>query len=127
MGRKMMNELNYYRYNDPLVYDEYSYSNNLYLEEYEVIKKTPCGVWILFPDKNIWNTKTNKYDLGKKFILEQSIYNKTITKKRFAWPTKKEALNSYIHRKTYQIGILENKLENAKTFLAKAKELNGNV
>ena len=116
----------YYRYNDPILFDEYTYGN-IYLEEYEVIKKTPCGVWILFPDKNRWNTKNKKYDLGKKFILERSTWYKTITKKRFAWPTKKEALDSYVHRKTYQIGMLEYKLENAKTFLAKAKELNGNV
>ena len=118
-----MNELNYYRYSDPILYDEYSSYNNLDLEEYEVIKKTPCGVWILFPNRNRWNVKTQKYDLGKKFILEQSTWYKTITKKRFAWPTKKEALDSYIYRKTYQIGMLENKLENAKTFLAKAKEM----
>ena len=123
-GYKIMDdELNYYRYNDPLVYDEYSYDDKLDLEEYEVIKKTTCGVWILFPNRNRWNTETNKYDLGKKFILERSTWYKTITKKRFAWPTKKEALNSYIYRKIYQIARLEYQLENGKSFLAKAKEM----
>jgi hypothetical protein len=123
----MDNELNYYRYDDPILYDEYSSSNELYLREYEVIKKTPCGVWILFPNKNIWDSKNNKYQLGKKFILERSTWYKTITKKRFAWPTKAEALASYIYRKEYQVNILEYKLENAKEFLAKAKEMQNEV
>jgi hypothetical protein len=123
----MDNELNYYRYDDPILYDEYSSSNELYLREYEVIKKTDCGVWILFADRNKWDSKNNKYQLGKKFILERSLWYKTTTKKRFAWPTKAEALISYIHRKEYQINILEYKLENAKEFLAKAKEMQNEV
>jgi hypothetical protein len=117
----MDSELNYYRYDDPILYDEYSSSNELYLREYEVIKKTDCGVWILFPDKNVWDSKNNKYQLGKKFILEKGMDH--FTRKRFAWSTKTEALISYIHRKEYQINILEYKLENAKEFLAKAKEI----
>ena len=123
----MDNELNYYRYDDPILYDEYSSSNELYLLEYEVIKKTDCGVWILFPDKNVWDSKNNKYQLGKKFILERSLWHKTITRKRFAWSTKELALISYIYRKEYQVNILEYKLENAREFLAKAREMQKDI
>lgn len=119
--------MTYYRYSDPFLFDEYSYNNGLYLEEYEVIKSTPCGVWIRFPDRDKYLYDSLKYIQGKKFILEKSIWCKTTTKKRFAWATKHEALNSYIYRKQYQIGILENKLEDIKSFLKIAKKMQKDI
>ena len=41
----------------------------------------------------------------------------------WAWPTKKEALNSFIIRKQRQIEILERQLENTKVALRKAENL----
>ena len=119
--------MKYYRYFDPESYDEYTPGDKLYLEEYEVLKQTPCGIWILFPDRNRWNIEIQKYELGKKFILERSLYNKTTTNKRFAWLTKKEALISYIARKEKQIGILNCQLDNAKNYLDIAKEMQKDI
>lgn len=110
--------MTYYRYSDPLLFEEYQYDslNELQLEQYEVLKVTSCGVWIFYPNRNKWNTKTNKYDLGKKFILEKYWYKKT-TNKRFAWPTKEEALISYKARKEKQIRLLEGQLEYIRKYL----------
>jgi hypothetical protein len=108
----------YYRYEDPMIYgDEYSARIELKLSTYEVLKITPCGVWIKYPERNKLGYKEDVcigYIEGKKFILERSLWYKTVTKKRFAWPTKEEALESYKHRKLYQINILEGQLNRAK-------------
>jgi hypothetical protein len=112
--------MTYYRYNDgPFNYENEGY---ILLNSYEVLSETKCGVWIRFPDKDKYTYHPSfKFIRGKKFILEKYCGN-TPTNKRFAWPTKDEALISYIARKEKQIAILENQLENAKEFLAKAKE-----
>jgi hypothetical protein len=112
--------MTYYRYNDGNFYSDYTDNNyNLELRTYNVIKETKCGVWIKF-------TKIGHWEDGKKFILEKYCGN-TSTNKRFAWPTKELALISYIARKEKQVNILEYKLNNAKEFLAKAKEMQNEV
>jgi hypothetical protein len=76
-----------YRYMDTWLY----YAENraprvtiqLYL--YQVIKRTPCGVWIEHPDK----------PQGKFILLN--------TRKAFAYPTKEEAWNSFSIRKARQL------------------------
>ena len=78
------------QFDDPL--PGYTLSVNLY--SYPIIRKTPKGVWI--------------DDYGKeRFILLSA-------KKKFACQTKKEALESFIARKTQQIRILSNQLDQAK-------------
>jgi hypothetical protein len=91
----------YYRYESrfyvSLSDDDYQSVNNLFgtscevaFEEYEVFKKTAKGVWV-----------QDKYGCGyKKFILNKA-------KKRFAYPTKKQALESFIKRKQSQLKHLE--------------------
>jgi hypothetical protein len=110
--------MTYYRYEDGINYDE---ETEIRLLDFEVIKETPCGKWIRFPERDRYLYSPIKYIQGKKFILEKGWDH--FTCKRFAWPTKEEALVSYITRKEKQIAILENQLENAKEFLAKAKEM----
>ena len=65
------------------------------LEEYEVERETPCGYWIRGERK--WVPKDGK--------------------KRYAYPTKEEALESFRARKRRQIGILRKQLANAEVFL----------
>jgi len=111
----------YYRYNDPIFLIDEIPSNQLELSEYKVLKITPCGVWIKYPEHDRYLYSPIKYIEGKKFILEKSIYNNAITRKRFAWSTKEEALASYKYRKQYQINILERQLKQAKENLEIAK------
>ena len=73
------------------------------LNEYKVIKETPKGVWL-------------GYDIGisfsnwKRFVLLNS-------RKRFACPTKVEAMVSFIARKRAQIRIYKARLESAEMAL----------
>jgi len=114
--------MTYYRYNDGINYlDEEDESIYLRLETYEVIKETKCGVWIRYLKNNKYSYDPFKFVEGKKFILEKGVNH--FTRKRFAWPTKEEALASYIARKESQIGILSSQLNNAKEFYAKAGEM----
>jgi hypothetical protein len=115
--------MNYYRYDDPMWYEGEYEPYELLLNEYKVLKITPRGVWIKYPRNDKY--PVGKYIEGKKFILEKiGYFNKEKTKKRFAWPTKEEALISYKKRKEGQIWIIENQLRIAKLNLELAKGIN---
>lgn len=74
-------DLIFYRYDG---YDSYSLKNPT---EYIAVSETKCGYWIVY----------KHYTAGKKrWISKTSV-------KRFAYPTKKEALVNYIFRKRSQI------------------------
>lgn len=77
-------------------------SSHLRLEMYEVVKHTPKGVWIYLG----WE--------GKRFVLRDA-------RKRFACPTKEEALESFMARKRRQIRILTAQRKNAKEALRLAE------
>jgi hypothetical protein len=64
---------------------------------FSVIKETPGGYWI-----KVLGARNNKKWVSK------------YARKRFAYPTEKEAFTSYRARKRRQIEILEARLEQAK-------------
>lgn len=86
----------YYRYEEVLTGHP---RVTIYLRVYNVIKHTPCGVWIELP-----------YGMGKRFILNYA-------RKRYALPTKEEALKSFRARKQRQVEIYRAKLEIAELAL----------
>lgn len=67
------------------------------VEEIAIVKHTPRGYWVLprYSDKKRWVSK--------------------FSTKRFAYPTKKEALKSLLHRKKKQIKILKNQIAIAES------------
>lgn len=71
----------------------------LELRTYNLMKETPKGYWIGYGSfsKFCW----------KKWIPKES-------RKRFAYPTKKEALNNYIKRTEKRIDIMEYKISSCK-------------
>lgn len=76
-------------------------------EEYEVLKKTAKGVWV-----------QDKYGCGyKKFVLN-------CARKRFAYPTKKQALESFIKRKQSQLKHLQRGLRDTNYSLSIALKMN---
>lgn len=88
--------------------DEWGYSvgpstTNVNLREYRVIRTTPKGAWIEY------------YGLNKFVKLD--------ARKRFACPTKEEALASFMARKKKQIHILSSQLQNAETALRMADRI----
>ena len=80
-----------------------SYTHALRPYEFDVDKETEKGYWVLTFE-------------GRKWISKYSI-------KRYAYPSKKEALEAFIYRKKRQVGIMENRLGHVKHYLALAKEL----
>jgi hypothetical protein len=69
----------------------------LYLHRYQILKRTPKGVWI----KTGWTDKDRKYV-------------RLTARKRYASPTKEEAWESFIARKTRQASILYNQMMQAE-------------
>jgi len=77
--------------------------------EMPVVKETPKGHWV-----------SNRYHIStegvKKWVSKTS-------KKRWVYPTKKQALFSFIRRKKNQIRILENRLGITKSALSIAENM----
>lgn len=79
------------------------------LRKYNLWKETPKGYWIGYgtPDtlrgRGKWISKTGK--------------------KRFAYPTKKEALNNFIMRNERRVKILSSQLESCKISINIAKKM----
>lgn len=96
----------FYRYVDELIGDEYSSSPRMRLLEFRVQKYTPKGAWLHSP---WWKPK---------FVLVSG-------RKRFAHPTKEEALQSFIARKRRQISIYAARHDTAKEVLDQAIALVG--
>jgi len=100
----------YASYND---YDDFpihiqSYRASLSLDTYELKRETSKGYWIGL--------------IG----LSESLYRKWIpknSKKRYAYPTKKEALNNFIKRTESRIKHCENTLSDCKYRLGLAIDL----
>lgn len=102
----------YYRYDGCVVSvggfsDLVTTRYELYCQEFHVTSRTPRGVWI------------SNYGV-KRFVLSGA-------KKRFACPTKLEAIESFIARKRRQIPILTKQLRNAEEALKVALEMKGRL
>jgi hypothetical protein len=76
----------------------------LELREYDLFKETPKGYWIGY----------DKFYKWKKWIPK-------ISRKRFAYPTKEEALNNFIKRTEKRIKILKWQLDSCEIGLNLAK------
>lgn len=70
-----------------------------FFHEFFVSKETEKGYWV---------------DNGGKWVSKTS-------KKRYAHPTKKEALDAFAHRKRRQVDILRAQLKQAEKYLEKAQ------
>lgn len=84
---------------EPLMYSNRQLE--IMYEEYTILKYTPKGVWIEHPQYG---------HLKGKFVLLSG-------KKRFAYPTKEEALKSLYYRKKRQLLYLRNQIEIAETVI----------
>lgn len=81
----------------------YTTGVRVHLQEYTLIKETPCGYWI----KPVWDYN----DDYKKWVSKTG-------RKRIAYPTQEEALTSFMARKRRQIEILEGQLIDARSALS---------
>ena len=78
------------------------------LEIFELVKETPKGYWIV---SESW------VDLDEGFISLAKKWISKTSRKRFAYPTKQEALDSFLIRKKKQIEYVKRSLTNAEKAL----------
>jgi hypothetical protein len=102
--------MKFYRY-DESVFDE---RPKIIESTFSLVKETPCGYWIKKDNEN-WR------ELFSTFSSKQRWVSKT-ARKRFAYPTKEQALLSFIARKRRQIAITEWQLLTAESYLELATE-----
>jgi len=81
-------------------------SNRLSETFYYVKRETPAGYWVV-----------NGYSYGEEQWVAKN------GKKRLAYPTREEAMISYLHRKRFQLNIYNNRLNKAKRMKAIADEM----
>lgn len=108
--------MKFYRYVTGCVV--YSEEVVVYPEVYHLLKETKCGYWIcVYPPigGRVEEDMKNKY-VWKKWVSKDS-------RRRYAYPTKKEALESFLIRKHMQIGHAERDLEFARSAIRKAEQI----
>jgi hypothetical protein len=99
--------MKYYRYKTKYIGD---YRTPVELVVYEIYKETEKGFWIVPVD--------DFYPIDKHFILKKP------GRKKYAYPTKKEALTNYILRTEKYKKILEDSLHHCKQGLEFALKIN---
>ena len=85
-------------------------SVKILIEELEVLKRTPKGVWLKVDSYDIYGMACR----DKRFVLNES-------RKRFACPTIKEALDSFVARKERQAEIYEARARTARRAIKLAR------
>jgi hypothetical protein len=79
---------------------------SLELKEFKLLRETPCGFWIC----------TTGFFFTKKWVSKTS-------RRRYAFPTKEEALKNFQKRTEKRIRILTNQLDACKQGLYLAKQV----
>jgi hypothetical protein len=99
----MNEQITHYRYErDYNFLDRVSF-REIGLVQFTTIKETKCGYWIC---RKGWYSYKDSYV----FVLKES-------RKRYAYPTKKEAFHNFKLRTEKSLEICKNNLESAKIFL----------
>ena len=90
-------------YNDEYGHASYGSVAKIRLNEYKLVRVTPRGYWII-EDIHIWNGEISDYNMkhSKKWIPKKS-------RKRYAYPTKEEAIESFMIRMSCWKQHLESK------------------
>jgi hypothetical protein len=85
-----------------------SSGNNVYYQEFAVLRLTPKGYWIF---TGMWH---GDVPTGEKWVSNES-------RKRYAHPTKEQALEAFIYRKKRYMSILQSRLARVDEVLWFAK------
>lgn len=93
----------------PQVFYRYTYEyGGLVLNTFDFIRETPQGYWI--KSSETWKSPPERW-IPK------------VSRKRYAYPTKKEALNSYIIRSRRRVSILIDQTDYTSEGIKKAEKL----
>ena len=102
-----MKNIKHYRYTYNLVEPDFDFGiSEITLIIFDVVETTPSGYWLAHEGSRI----------KQKWVLKDS-------KKRFAYPTKKEALTSLYHRTVMRRGFLQRDLNIVNSTLPKIENL----
>lgn len=82
------------------------------LRTYNLLKETPKGYWIGYESLEIGSLRS------------KGIWVSKTSRKRFAYPTKKEALDNFIKRNEKRIEILKRQIFSCQIAVMSAKEIN---
>ena len=85
---------------------------------YELVKETPRGYWIVFE-----GCHGLAWDKNGKINYKYCHWTSKYGKKRFAYPDRNQAFESFLARKKRQIQILQSQLEFTELALQKAENL----
>jgi len=101
-------------------YEDLHYTDGVRIQEVVLylIRETPCGYWI---SPNYHYKEADEGEWWMAFSERKRWVSKT-TRKRYAYPTKAEAMASFKARKRRQIDILEYRLRGAQEALYMACE-----
>ena len=77
---------------------------DIYVQELQVLRKTPRGVWLDMP-----------FGCPARFVLADA-------RKRYAWPTLAEAVDSFVARKRRHLKILRAQARTVEALLTAATE-----
>jgi hypothetical protein len=112
-----------YRYQASQIQGEY-YDVKLDLKEYRIVKETPKGFWIwigwgLYENylPNPYTTRPIDIEHNKQRLKEGLKWVSNDCRKRFAYPTKAEAMVNFKKRKERHIKILRSQLSRAEDAL----------
>ena len=99
------------------------YKNGIKYEELTMIKETPKGYWLAYGNvsENFIKQALESKEPWRSFGF---IWVSKTAKKRYAYPTKEEARESFIIRSRKYIQILKSRLENRKMLLKMAEDNN---
>jgi hypothetical protein len=110
----MADQVKFYRYEDV----QYEDGPRIHEQVLYLVRETPCGYWIS-PNRHYNEQDEDKWFMAftdrKRWVSKTSI-------KRYAYPTKQEAMANFKARKRRQIDILEYRLNRAKIALQRACE-----
>lgn len=84
---------------------------NLQLRTYNLLRETPKGYWIGYGCLEIGSLRS------------EGIWVSKTSRKRFAYPTKEEALDNFIKRNQKRIKILKGQIESCEIAVMLAKKI----
>lgn len=113
--------IEFYRYRDVWGWYGDDQVKKIHLDIYVSVKETKCGYWIV-PKDLVSYSFDNILDDERLMKKEKKWISKD-SKKRFAYPTKKEALYNFKKRKEKQVHIMSRQLEGVLEASKKAEFL----
>jgi len=96
-----------------------TYESTPFLERYMAVRDTPQGRWLV-PER-VYHIGASPWRDDQVKATKRWAGKDTV--RMFAYPTKREALDSYLHRREHYLGHLARRRENAEESICKAERL----